>query len=91
MKIVLRHKVTGKYYSSAGRWVRRADNALTFEDMSSARECQRVNHLKATEAVERLAPYLMRLLNHPEEAEQDAGLRLRASEWCEQMEKVSRN
>jgi hypothetical protein len=62
MKIVLRHRLTGRYYSSAGRWVRRADNALTFEEMGAAREFLRVRNLDNAQPVQRLAPYMMSLL-----------------------------
>jgi len=63
MKIVLRHKVTGHYYQSPGKWVRRADNALTFDAVDVARKFCRVNHLAEIQAVHRLAPYLMPLLH----------------------------
>jgi hypothetical protein len=67
MKIVLRHKITGRYYQAPGKWVRRADNALTFEDVGAAREFSRVKHLSEVQPVQRLAPYLMPLLEkrHP--------------------------
>lgn len=62
MKIVLRHKVTGRYYHGPGRWVRRADNALAFDDMPSAQEFTRAHQLCSAQPVCRLAPYLMSLL-----------------------------
>ena len=62
MKIVLLHKVTGRYYSPPGGWVRRADNALTFDDLGSARAFSRVYHLEHAQPVHRLAPYIMALL-----------------------------
>ena len=66
MKIVLRHNRTGRYYNSPGNWVRRADNALTFDDILAAREFSRLNHLDDTQPVQRLAPYLMALLRKPQ-------------------------
>jgi len=72
MKIVLRHRVTGRYYHSPGKWVRRADNALSFEDMSSARAFTRNHHLHSVQAVPRLAPYLMPLLQRPRRIMLDA-------------------
>lgn len=62
MKIVLLHKITGRYYHAPGQWVRRADNALAFEDVGAAREFSRRNHLPEVHPVPRLAPYLMPLL-----------------------------
>ena len=68
MKIVLRHRVTGHYYSDAGKWVRRADNALVFDDLETAREFSRTNHLEQTQPVHRLAPYVMGLLHRQDPA-----------------------
>lgn len=62
MKIVLRHKVTGRYYHGPGLWVRRADNALAFDDMPAAQEFTRAHQLGSAQPVQRLAPYLMSLL-----------------------------
>ena len=62
MKIVLRHKITGRYYHAPGKWVRRADNALTFENIGAAHEFSRLHHLTGVQPVPRLAPYLMPLL-----------------------------
>jgi hypothetical protein len=62
MKIVLRHKITGRYYQAPGKWVRRADNALTFENVGAAREFSRLHHLLEVQPVQRLAPYLMPLI-----------------------------
>lgn len=81
MKIVLRHKVTGRYYNAPGKWVRRADNALTFDDVPAAREFSRVNHLEQTQPVQRLAPYLMGLLHSPRHSFWGEWQRHRASYW----------
>jgi len=62
MKVVLRHKKTGHYYHAPGEWVRRADNALTFENVHAAKEFCRQEHLLEVQAVQRLAPYLMSLM-----------------------------
>jgi hypothetical protein len=65
MKIVLINKVTGRYYHGPGQWVRRSDNALTFEDASAARQFSRTHHLSNALPVERLAPYVRDLLRRP--------------------------
>jgi hypothetical protein len=62
MKVVLRHKITGRYYQAPGQWVRRADNARTFADPGAARQFSRHNRLLSAQPVFRLAPYLMPLL-----------------------------
>ena len=62
MKVVLRHQFTGRYYSASGAWVRRSDNAMIFDDALSANNYQRSHHIDGTQAVYRLAPYLMPLL-----------------------------
>ena len=64
MKIVLRHKATGRYYCARGCWVRRADNALAFDDVRAARQFSRKNHLVQVQPVQRLAPYVAALLRH---------------------------
>jgi hypothetical protein len=63
MKVVLRHQATGRYYQAPGKWVRRADNALAFEDAISAQNFLRVQCIARAQAVYRLAPYLMALLH----------------------------
>jgi hypothetical protein len=63
MKVVLRNQQTGRYYSAAGDWVRRADNALAFDDALSAQDYLRVNCIDGTQPVYRLAPYLIPLLH----------------------------
>jgi hypothetical protein len=68
MKIVLINKLTGRYYNAPGHWVRRADNALTFKNLSAAKQFSRAHHLNDTRPVERLAPYLMELLHRSSEA-----------------------
>jgi len=62
MKVVLCHQTTGRYYAAAGQWVRRADNALAFEDAAAAHEYLRAHRLTRAKPVYRLAPYLMPLL-----------------------------
>jgi hypothetical protein len=68
MKIVLRHTVTRRYYQAPGKWVRRADNALAFEDFAAAIEFSRLKRLSRARPVQRLAPYLMPLLHEPPNA-----------------------
>jgi hypothetical protein len=79
MKIVLRHKTTGRYFQSPGRWVRRADNALSFDALEFAQEYQRQHHIEETQAVLRLAPYLIPLLHGPKAAAWEKWLQSRAS------------
>ncbi len=81
MKIVLRHKTTGHYYRSPGKWVRRADNALTFDAADAAHAYSLEHHLDEAQAVLRLAPYLIPLLQHPRNAAWDRWLRSQASQW----------
>ena len=81
MKIVLRHKTTGRYLRSPGRWVRRADNALAFDALESANQYQLQHHLEETQPVLRLAPYLIPLLNGPKAAAWEHWLQSRAGEW----------
>ena len=66
MKIVLRHTSTGRYYRAPGEWVRRADNALAFDDLNSAQQFVQAHHLNQTQTVYRLAPYLIPLLHQTE-------------------------
>lgn len=92
MKIVLRHKMTGRYYNAPGRWVRRADNALAFDDVVTAREFSRVNHLDETQPVQRLAPYMMALLQKRRRTIWDVWNNGRISEWfVTQAGRLSRN
>lgn len=79
MKIVLRHKTTGRYYKAPGKWVRRADNALTFDAVNAARQYLRQNGIEETQAVLRLAPYLIPLLHGPRAVLWDSWLHARAS------------
>ena len=69
MKVVLRHQFTGRYYSASGAWVRRSDNAMIFDDALSANNYQRSHQIDGTQAVYRLAPYLMPLLQEHDCAE----------------------
>ena len=88
MKVVLRHQTTGRYYHSPGQWVRRADNALTFEDASVALQFCRTYCLADTQPVHRMAPYLMTLLARSEcQTWKPAGNRFR----IEDTEKFIRN
>jgi DNA-directed RNA polymerase len=66
MKVVLCHTVTRRYYQAPGKWVRRADNAMSFEDFGTAIEFSRQNRLSRARPVQRLAPYLMPLLHRPQ-------------------------
>jgi hypothetical protein len=63
MKVVLRHQMTGRYYSAPGKWVRRADNALAFDDAATAQDFLRTNRILRARPVYRLAPYLIPLLH----------------------------
>jgi hypothetical protein len=83
MKIVLRHKTTGRYYRSPGRWVRRADNALSFDALESAQQYQRQHHICETQPVLRLAPYLMPLLHGARATAWERWLQTRAAAWYE--------
>jgi hypothetical protein len=65
MNIVLRNRFTGRYYNGQGRWVRRADNALVFNDLYAARAFSRKHHLAGVQPVQRFAPYMMALLRRP--------------------------
>ena len=84
MKVVLRHKATGRYYQSPGKWVRRSDNALTFDEVGAAREFSLANSLDDAQPVHRLAPYLLPLLLKPRRAMWAEWLRTRASQWYEE-------
>jgi hypothetical protein len=81
MKVVLRHKVTGRYYQSPGKWVRRADNALAFDALDTARKFSRLHHLAETQPVHRLAPYLMPLLHQPDHVIWESWMRGSAGQW----------
>ena len=62
MKYVLRNKVTGRYLKRKGQWVRRMDEAMTFEDMGEVREYCQALGLEDVQPIQRLMPYLMSLL-----------------------------
>lgn len=83
MKIVLINKVTGRYYHAPGQWVRRADNALVFDNVTAAVRFSRLNHLSDTLPVARLAPYMMRLLQDQQMAFWKAWRRGQATQWAE--------
>jgi hypothetical protein len=63
MKYVLRHKNTGRYLKRCGLWVRRMEEAITFEDMTDVREYCQAHRLENVQAIQRLMPYLMSLLH----------------------------
>jgi hypothetical protein len=91
MKVVLRHTVTRRYYQAPGKWVRRADNALAFEDFGSAIEFSRLKRLSRTRPVQRLAPYLMPLLLR-ESTIWDTWHRSGSADWySERLTKLYRN
>lgn len=81
MKIVLRHKSTGRYYRSPGKWVRRSDNALAFDEVSVARAYSATHKLGSAQPVQRLAPYLMPLLHRSRKSVWAEWLRTRSSQW----------
>jgi len=92
MKVVLRHKATGRYYQSPGKWVRRADNALAFEDVGNALQFCRLHCIGEAQPVHRLAPYLMTLLRRPDRSMWEEWTSTRSREWYqEQTEKFIRN
>lgn len=92
MKVVLRHITTGRYYHSPGKWVRRADNALAFEDVGTALQFSRLNRLGEAQPVHRLAPYLMPLLRSSDRSGWEVWASTRGSHWYqEQTEKFVRN
>jgi hypothetical protein len=92
MKVVLRHIATGRYYRSPGKWVRRADNALAFEDVGMALQFSRLHQVEQTQPVHRLAPYLMPLLRRPDHSMWEAWTSTRGNGWyLEHTEKFLRN
>ena len=92
MKIVLRHKTTGRYYCAPGKWVRRADNALTFDVVEAAQQYLRENGIAETQAVLRLAPYLIPLLHGSRATQWDRWLQTQAGEWyAERASRFGRN
>ena len=91
MKVVLRHTVTRRYYQAPGKWVRRADNALAFEDFGTAIEFSRLKRLSRTRPVQRLAPYLMPLLLR-DSTIWDTWARRGSADWyAERLTKFHRN
>jgi hypothetical protein len=92
MKVVLRHTITRRYYQAPGKWVRRADNALAFDDFGTAIEFSRLMRLSRTRPVQRLAPYLMPLLHRPQPSIWQTWTRHGSADWySEQLTKFSRN
>jgi len=62
MKYVLRNKNTGRYLKGRGLWVRRPDEAITFEDMIGVREYCQAHRIEDVQPIRRLMPYLTSLL-----------------------------
>jgi hypothetical protein len=62
MKYVLRNKNTGRYLKRKGLWVRRMEEAITFEDVSEAREYCQAHQVEDAQAVQQMMPYLWSLL-----------------------------
>jgi hypothetical protein len=92
MKIVLRHTVTRRYYQAPGKWVRRADNALAFEDFAAAIEFSRLKRLSRARPVQRLAPYLMPLLHSDAPNVWATWARDGGTDWyAEQLSRFNRN
>ena len=65
MKYVLRNKNTGRYLKRQGLWVKRLDEAITFEDLIDVREYCQAHRLEDVQPIRRLMPYLMSLLRKP--------------------------
>ncbi|HMJ89544.1 MAG TPA: hypothetical protein VK530_06990 [Candidatus Acidoferrum sp.] len=80
---MLINKVTGRYYHAPGHWVRRSDNALTFNDVSAAQQFSRAHHINNAHPVQRLAPYVMELLQRPCFTMWETWSRAHASGWAE--------
>jgi hypothetical protein len=63
MKFVIRNKQTGRYLKRVGLWVKRPDDAMTFEDLMDVREyCQAHRLENDVQPIRRLMPYLVSLL-----------------------------
>ena len=62
MKYVLRHQSNGCYLQRPGVWVRRMDQAMSFDDVTEAREFSQAYQLDEARPVQLLMPYLMSLL-----------------------------
>lgn len=65
MKYVLRNKSTGRYLKRYGLWVRRLEDAITFEDMTDVREYCQAHRLQDVQPIQRVMPYLLSLLRRP--------------------------
>jgi phosphoserine phosphatase len=92
MKIVLRHKTTGRYYREPGKWVRRADNALAFDAVEAARQYLSSHGIEETQAVLRLAPYLMPLLQVPQAKTWESWLHSSSGQWyADRVNRFGRN
>ena len=63
MKYVLRHQSTGRFLQRPGVWVRRMDQAMSFDDAGEAREFSQAHQIDAARPVQLLMPYLMSLLD----------------------------
>ena len=62
MKYVLRNRETGRYLKRLGVWVRRTNEAMSFDDVGEAREFCQAHHLEEAQPVQLLMPYLMSLI-----------------------------
>jgi hypothetical protein len=62
MKYVLRNQSTGRYLKRVGQWVRRVEDAMTFDDMVEVREYCQAHRLDGLQPVRRFMPYLASLL-----------------------------
>lgn len=62
MRFLLRHKRTGQYLKRAGVWVKRPEEAMTFEDMVDVREYCQAHGLDDVQPIRRLMPFLISLL-----------------------------
>jgi hypothetical protein len=51
MKLYLRHKKTGKYYSEKGEWIKKASEALAFATVPAARRHAAKKGLKSANVV----------------------------------------
>ena len=84
MKVVLRHNATGRYYRAPYEWVRRADNALAFDDVTAAQKFLQLHQLKDALPVYRFAPFLMSLLQNACETNLPAWTEAERARWLEQ-------
>ena len=62
MKYILRSKETGCYLKRVGVWVRRMQDAMTFDDTIEVREYCQAHRIEHVQTIQRFMPYLMSLL-----------------------------